>query len=469
MLDARFERNPMATGAPNVRFYAGTPLIDPDGHALGTLCVIDHVPRDLSPFQLDSLGKLGHLAMCHMELRRERDEARSKVRATTTFVANLGQGIRTPISSAARAVDQLAATQLTSVQSELVHRLQLGSDQLLNMLSDVVDYACLDNGQVRLAARPFNLRELVDNTMAAYVDLAAQKRIALRLVWDSSATPNRAGDAGRVAQVLRNLLDNAIRYTARGRVTVTVGDGAAESELRIQVEDTGVGIAPERIRALFHAPALSDIDLHDAHRRAGLGLAIVDQVVHLLGGSCGVSSHLGKGSQFWCSFALPAAGNAPRESTPRGQTQLRDACDLGGRAVLVAVADAVSLMLLLRFLQRHNCEVTVANSGLETTELCRTREFDFVLVDEALPGMSGYAVAAHVRALPGRWNRHMPIIAVTADSSLETRALCANAGMTEHIAKPLSRMKLDSALVRCVVPHGGAHDEPSNMPVARSA
>ena len=482
MLDARFERNPLTTGAQNVRFYAGTPLIDSGGHALGTLCVIDHVPRELTAFQLESLGRLGRLAMCQMELRRERDTSHAKVRATTALLGNLGQDIRAPLSKYVGLADQLAGTQLTPVQAELVEQLQTGSGQLLNTLNNVIDYASLDNGQIRLAAQPFDLRRLVDSSMAEYAGAAAGKDIALQLAWSSTAKTLRVGDPGRVTQVLRNLLDNAIRYTERGRVTLSVSDGSGESELRLQVEDTGIGIAPERVHALFQTPALTPADAPHTHGTISLGLTIVGQLVRLMGGDCGAISHLGTGSRVWCSMALPPATHTLYADTSRAETSRAataanagDARDLSGYAVLVVAEDAVSLMLLLRLLQRHKCEVTVAGFGPESAEVCRVQEFDLVLVDEVLPGMSGYAVAAQIRALSGRWNKHMPIVALTADSSQMTHALCVEVGITDQIEKPLSRKQFDAALTRCIGPSvgdrpsAGDQDRMFNRGISRSA
>ena len=469
MLDARFERNPLTTGAPNVRFYAGTPLITSAGHALGTLCVIDHIPRELTEFQLESLGKLGHLAMCQMELRREREQERRNSRAASRFIANLGQSLHRQMRQVATIPDTLTAMQLTSEQAEVVDELRAGNSELLRTFANVVDHASLYNDQMRLSARPFDLRTVVEGSVARYAERAAAQQIALRLVWLSTATTTRVGDAARIAQVLGNLLDNAIRNTEQGDVRLTVSDGAAEFELCLEVEDTGVGIAPERVAQLFNTPMLAGDDTAQAPGAIGLGLPIVGQLVRLMGGHCQVTSHIGTGTRFSCSFSLPAASNSRSESPSSVTMPTHDAISLDGRAILVAAEDAVSLMLLLRFLQKCNCEVTVASTGEEAAARCKAQAFDLLLVDECLPGMSGYAVSALIRTLPGRWNRNMPIIGLIADDSQRTRALCVEAGMTDHIAKPLSRNKFNATLARCVALLAGADGNASHAPFARSA
>ena len=449
-LDARFQDNPLATGEPHVRFYAGVPLINPEGFALGTLCVIDHVPRELTPLQLDVLLRLGRQVVSQLELRRARDLAQSAVAAKTRFLASMSHEVRTPLNGLLGVTQLLAESALNSAQSELVQIAQRSGEHLLSVVNDILEFSRLDAGGLKLELAPFNLKEAINDVLAIAASSARRKGIRLQLEWQSLASPHRQGDAQRVRQVLFNLVANAIKFTSHGSVTLRVSDDTTAPAIKLAVIDTGIGIAPDVMPKLFNRFTQADSSTTRQFGGTGLGLAITRRLVELMGGQVGVDSELGKGSCFWCSIPLP---NIAGELDAPSESKINESlvyCDLHGRSVLVAEDEAVNLMILMRQLQKHNCVVTHVATGSAAVELCRQRPFDLILMDGMMPEMDGYEATRQIRALPQAWTSRVPIIALTANAMDGDREECFLAGMTDYVSKPINFQAFNAALQRAI-------------------
>lgn len=307
LLDQRFYDNPLATAAPQVRFYAGAPLIDSDGNALGTLCVIDHVPRTLSDEQLTSLARLARQVMSQLHLRKACEAARSAVRAKSEFLANMSHEIRTPLNGVLGVAQLLSETPLSSEQREYVDIAKLSGEHLLTAITNVLDFSALETGSVQLNKSAFDLRIVVDEVIQMTAEAARRKGLTVNLQWPSVRSGQRIGDRYRIRQVLLNLVANAIKFTASGSVTIVVADTHTPSLLHISVIDTGIGIAPHTMPKLFAPFTQDDSSLNRRFGGSGLGLAIVRRLLELMGGQVHVTSELDKGSRFWCVIPLPLA------------------------------------------------------------------------------------------------------------------------------------------------------------------
>ena len=474
-LDERFHDNPLHTGAPHVRFYAGTPLVTASGHALGTLCVIDHVPRSLSQAQLDSLVRLGRQVMTQLELRRARDEARAATQTKSDFLATMSHEIRTPLNGIVGMVQLLSDSALAPDQSEIVQVVQRSADHLLSVVNDVLEFSRLNDRQMNLEATPLNLRELTETVLAITADVARRRSIGLRLEIASDVVLDRVGDALRLRQVLLNFVANAIKFTPAGTVTLKVVNGIESPGLRLSVTDTGIGIAADVLPRLFERFAQADSSTTRRYGGTGLGLAIARELVQLMGGTIGATSMPGEGSCFWCELPLALsdeqsidafeatqncgggdrihlAQNLAQNLAPAKRTPMLKGgyCDLGGRSVLIVEDDVTNITLLTRLLNIRNCMITVANNGVEALEHCQRGAFDVILMDGMMPTMDGYEAAKRIRQLPGNWSRQVPIIALTANSRSGDRERCMQAGMTDYVGKPITREALDAALNRAI-------------------
>jgi signal transduction histidine kinase len=300
--DPRFHDNPLVTAAPNIRFYAGAPLVNADGHALGTLCVIDRVPRSLTPLQRQGLQVLSQQVIAQLELRRKlaelaqaRDQAVAATRAKDVFLATMGHELRTPLAGILGLSELLLegpASDTPEVADDLraIHR---AGTHLLEVVEDILGYAQLELDQPRLRARPFDLGELLGDVEATVRPLLRGRDVALTVAREPLTL---VSDATRVRQIVYNLVANAIRFTQRGQVEVRVTRGA--EEVAIAVRDTGVGISQEKLALLFQDFSQVHGDHEAELHGTGLGLAVSRRYARLMGGDITAESEPGSGSTF---------------------------------------------------------------------------------------------------------------------------------------------------------------------------
>lgn len=304
-LDERFRDNPLVTGPPDIRFYAGTPLLSYDGHALGTLCVIDREPRHLDEQQLEMLRILGRQVMSQIELRLHIAERLRIERAMNEFVSIVSHELRTPLTSLRGSLGLIeggVVGELPPQMAQLVEIARFNTDRLVRLVNDMLDLTRIEAGRLDLQLRPLDPEDLVEAAFAEIRGLAEQARVRLTDRADPGRRPVLA-DRDRVVQVLINLLSNAIKASPPGAVVEAFVGPAADGRIRLEVRDEGPGIPSTEMRRIFEK--FQQLDGDDGRRRGGtgLGLTISKAIVEQHGGSIGVESEPGGGSTFW--FDLP--------------------------------------------------------------------------------------------------------------------------------------------------------------------
>ncbi len=469
-LDERFADNPLVTGKPFVRFYAGAPLRAPDGHRLGTLCVIDYRPRRPGPAELETLRELAMTVVDELELRRaaaalraeitqreraERDLAEalrsveSQVQARTAelsarneqlriakeeaelansakgnFLSRMSHELRTPLNAILGFGQILQMDVETERQQECVGHVLSGGQQLLTMVDTVLDISRLEPGRNPPTLEAIPVREAILTGIDLVRPLTAPRGVTIAL--EDSPAADRAVfvDRRRLGQVLFHLLSNAVKYNRPGgEVTVSCRDQRA-ARLRIAVRDTGPGIAPEDLGRLF-----TPFDRLGAERGdvagTGLGLALCKNLVEAQGGQIGVESLVGEGSTVWIQLPLAPPAGPPRRP-PRQ----------GARTVLYVEDNLSNLRLIERLLQRRpGIRLLTATLGRDGLELTRQRRPDLVLLDAHLPDLSGLEVLTALQADPD--TRPIPVVVISADAlPASIEAMCA-AGARRYITKPL--------------------------------
>ena len=364
-------------------------------------------------------------------LRDAKEHADQANRAKATFLANMSHEIRTPINAVVGFSDLLLASTLSHAQRHDAVRLRDAAKSLLAIVNDVLDLSKIEAGKLDIEYIALSPRRVVQSAMSILVDQFAAKGLTLELWVEPSVPDWIESDPVRLQQILLNLLGNALKFTAAGVVTIRVSSGE-NGDLRVEVEDTGRGIALERQHLLFGDFAQLDRSTARCFGGTGLGLAICRRLVEALGGSIGVRSALGRGSLFWFTIA---AHECRPPSDPQGAVAatMRTA----GARVLVAEDLPINQEILSRFLRAGGHDVVLVRDGIEAVREVQAGEFDLVLMDMQMPELDGVAATLAIRRLGERF-RDIPIIALTANAMLDDAATCRAAGMNDFLSKPIN-------------------------------
>jgi len=455
-LDARFDDNPLVTGDPNIRFYAGMPIELLDGSRVGTLCVIDSVPHVLNAEQRRVLTCLGRAAACALQDRRDaqllaESEARSlqATRAKTRFLANMSHEIRTPLNAVIGLTHLLVRTPLTAEQQPHVQNIMLAGKSLLGIVNDVLDLSKIEAGEMTVERTTFSLRHICSGLQAMFGGQAQSKGLRLQLTPDADLPDVLEGDATRLRQILVNLLGNAIKFTESGEVSLSIHGLPAESgqsRLRFEVIDTGVGIAADVLPTLFAPFVQGDASTTRRFGGTGLGLSITKHLAELMSGGVGVRSTLGEGSCFWVE--LPFAQGDPAQLIDLRQLVL-DGRRLQGVNVLVVDDSDINRQVAGRLLELEGAQVHQANNGAQAVQLVQQHsDLDIVLMDVQMPVMDGMEATRAIRALPDRAG--LPIVALTAGNTDAEHRRAREAGLQEILSKPIDPELLVQAVRRLI-------------------
>jgi two-component system sensor histidine kinase/response regulator len=391
------------------------------------------------------------------DLADSHEAALITARLKAQFVANLSHQIRTAMNGVAGMTGLLLDTPLTPQQRDFVETLRHSGDLLLAVINEVLDFSRIDAGRLTLDVQDFNLRDVVEGAVELLAPRAEARGLELLGVVHSSVEPRLRGDAGRLLQILSNLLDNAIKFTKHGEVDLVVStqtETDAEVVVRFDVRDTGIGLSSEdRLRLL---QGFKDAGKPHAKREGGLGLAVVGQLVALMGGQTGIESIPGRGSTFWFTARFGKSGEAAREDKP---------FKYAGTRVLVANDNPAHGEALQIQLSQLGMEAVPATSGDETLNFLRQglasgAPFPLAIIDLRMPRLESIAVAKAIKADPALAQTQIIVLSSLAHP-WEAAGLKA-AGLAEYLIKPVKQSRLREMITEAL--SGGPAPESSFTP-----
>ncbi|MCH6255998.1 ATP-binding protein [Puniceicoccaceae bacterium K14] len=376
----------------------------------------------------------------------------------SAFMANMSHEIRTPMNAVIGFCDLLAHTELTRDQSECVDAIHSSGQILLELINQVLDYAKVDSGSVQLCQEELDIVDLIEEVRTILVGRARIKGIDLLI--DVEGLQNRVflGDSMRVRQILMNLVSNAIKFTRRGFVKISLFSeldaSSGVSRIRCEVEDTGIGIAAEKLCSVFDPFTQANQMVNKEFGGTGLGLAISKSLCQSMDGDIGVQSSVGTGTVFSFNITLPPANCdlekefSEEETTfANNKPEQRGAKNSESRRILVVDDNENNLLITNKLAEHLGYEVESATSGLVAIDLMKKDRFDIIFMDVRMTPIDGLSTARRIRnKIAGNKNSDVYIIALTANAMDGDRERCIAAGMDDYLSKPLNLKKLSQAL-----------------------
>jgi len=417
-----------------------------DGHEIIVELAIRHTEGQMGPLFLGYVRDITERRAADEALREAKERAEIANEAKAKFLAMMSHEIRTPLNGVLGILSLLRDTKLEPEQELYVRTARESGRALLELINDILDFTKLEAGRMELDETPCRLHKVLYGIVDLFTPIAREKQIELLLDYPRTVPTNVLADAGRIRQVVLNLVSNALKFTELGSVQVRVSVEKTEREtatFQIAVIDTGIGIPRDKHDILFGDFVTVDSSYARKTSGSGLGLAICRQLAGLMGGTITFDSIPGAGSTF--TFSVPLT-LATAEELPPEPGQKRVGALPSELRILLAEDNATNQIVVSHALEKAGCDVDIANNGKEAVRFTETRDYDCILMDISMPEMDGLEATARIRATPR--NQHTPIIALTAYSLRGDKENFLKAGMDDFLSKPVEKEDLLAMISR---------------------
>ena len=413
-------------------------------------------PRENSRYDLLSFYYITELHKEIEDYEMRLNQADEASQSKTTFLSRMSHEIRTPMNGIIGMLS-LAEGKLDSTHPAMQYLTKIDelSAHLLSLINDILDMSRIEAGKVELEDKPFSLRKLGDKLYDMFAKNLEQRNIEYTVEFEDVTVDYVIGDELRISQVIINFLSNAVKFTEKGEIRVTLRQMAlagGTADIMIRVRDTGIGMSPEFINRIFRPFEQESMDTQKKYGGTGLGMAISDQIVKLMGGEIVVESMVGKGSDFMVFLHLPVSEEVEdvseeKASADEAAAEFDDVFE--GKSILVAEDNELNAVIAVEVLKNMGAKVELATNGQEAVDHFEQNPagyYDFILMDVQMPVMDGRAAARKIRGLDRADAADIPVFALSADAFIEDERLSRESGMNGHYAKPVDFNELQNSI-----------------------
>lgn len=445
-----------STAVALLRLGATDYLVKRDNYLVQLPHAIKHA---LHRFRLDQTSRRLHAELLERTAELEETnrmlshaklQAESANTTKSSFLANISHEIRTPLNAITGMVHLMRRSDVTPEQAERLGKMEAAGNHLLHIIDAVLDLSKIEAGKFTLEETAVNIGNVAGNVASMLFEKAQAKKIKL-LVETVTDSYHLLGDPTRLQQALLNIATNAVKFTDRGSVilrTSTREEACGTVLVRFEVQDTGIGIAPDVLEKLFSSFEQADNSTTRKYGGTGLGLAITKKLAQLMGGDAGVVSTPNVGSTFWFTARLkhcPATNQVREEALP-GSSEALLKSEFPGRRILLVEDEPINCEVTLDLFKDTKLTIDTAKDGIEAVALVKRYEYALVLMDMQMPLMDGLEATRQIRKLPNR--ESLPIVAMTANAFTEDKVRCFDAGMNDFISKPVDPVILFDVVLK---------------------
>jgi len=418
------------------------------------------ISRDITAYK----NAEAEILKANRDMSQAKEEAMRANVMKSEFLANMSHEIRTPLNGVIGAADLLTRTDISENQEKYLQIIKGSGDTLLALINDILDISKIEAGELSINPEPVVINDLIRDSMHAIAPKATQKGLELRVDYEGNVPGSVLADPVRLGQIMVNLLGNAVKFVENGHIRVLVKSlktTKSKVTLRIEVEDTGIGIPEDKLDSIFDKFSQADATTTKKYGGTGVGLAITQKLVEMMGGKLGVNSDVGEGTTFWFELTLPIIDEKPA-SEPK-QKDVKKApvynredgsMQLNARILLVE-NEMVNQMVAMDMLEGMGCSVDLAENGQKAIEMLQAathHPYDITLMDCMMPIMDGFQATENIRSLEkegeldtGRGAAQI-IIAMTANAMAGEKDRCLEVGMNDYLSKPVKEIDLYAKL-----------------------
>lgn len=384
------------------------------------------------------------------DLLKAKEKAEEATLAKSQFLSIMSHEIRTPMNAIIGITNIMMDEKPREDQLESLKLLKFSGENLLTIINDILDFSKIEAGKMELENISFQLKELIQHHLDMLENRAQDKGIRIVFNYNKEVPTTFKGDPVRIGQIINNLISNAIKFTDKGYVEVLVKPSPSQHTLSshfsftIAVKDTGIGIPPEKVSAIFESFTQASSDTTRKFGGTGLGLSITKKLLALMGSEIKAESQLGYGSTFFFTLNLEKSELINEEKAKQYYSDDR----FSSAKILLVEDNRVNQIVASNFLKKWGIAMKIANNGLEAVDMISSKEFDLVLMDLQMPEMDGYEATETIRKMEDPYFKNIPIIALTASAMLEIRERTQKVGMNDYLSKPFQPEELQNKLAK---------------------